>query len=101
MFICNRCLKLGYDNQESMVKSGGACEICNTKTICNNIPSEFLRKKEKLEPQVEELIQEFYNIIAKGTQYTLSYDLMRKLAMQSTALHLKKLKEFTLKEQLS
>ena len=51
MFICNDCLKQRFTNAESLFKSGGSCEICNEKKVCNEIQSSRLTPRVKpLEP---------------------------------------------------
>lgn len=47
MFICNECLKKNFTNCESLHKSGGSCEICNERKVCNDIQSS------RLEPRVK------------------------------------------------
>ena|ERR1700758_872381 len=94
MYICNKCLSLHYNNQESMVKKAGECELCHSLVICNDIPTEFLKPKNKIDPEVSRLVGEFYSIIARRTNYTLADSTMRELSMDITRLHLLKLKEF-------
>lgn len=45
MFICNECLKENYYNGESLFKSGGTCEHCGKKKVCNEIKSSRLVSK--------------------------------------------------------
>ena len=47
MFICNECLK-DFRNPESFMKSLGACEMCNKRAVCNDIPSSALKEKKEV-----------------------------------------------------
>ena len=41
MFYCNPCAeKYGYP--ETMFKSSGPCECCETDAVCNDMPSRLL-----------------------------------------------------------
>ena len=47
MFICDQCLKDGFSNQPSFLRSYGPCEICGKSAVCNDIPSVYLVAKQK------------------------------------------------------
>lgn len=42
MFYCNKCgEKRGWPT-DTLFKSGGACEICGKRAVCNDVPSKYL-----------------------------------------------------------
>lgn len=44
MFICDECLKR-YENEQSLIRSLGPCELCKKTRPCNDIPSRWLVSK--------------------------------------------------------
>lgn len=45
MFVCDDCLVANYDNERSMLRSRGKCEVCGYVASCNDIPSRYLLPK--------------------------------------------------------
>lgn len=51
MFICDKCLKEGYTNTQSIFRSFGKCEFCKVENWCNEIKSTMLVRKEPISPE--------------------------------------------------
>lgn len=51
MFICDKCLKEGYTNTQSIFRSFGKCEFCKAEYWCNEIKHSFLVRKELISPE--------------------------------------------------
>ena len=42
MFYCNDCAAKNEWPQDTMLRSNGVCEICQTTAVCNDVPSKLL-----------------------------------------------------------
>jgi len=63
MFICDDCLKKNYENETALSISYGNCEICKRIIVCNDIPSKYLKLKNK--PEESNPLDQLKNELSK------------------------------------
>jgi len=47
MFYCDKCAKKKGWEENTVIKSYGACEVCGRLALCNDKPSKYLKPIKK------------------------------------------------------